>query len=216
MSTNLWPHRLLPPALLALAVMAMAGRAVTDVGFAMFVDPVALGSNDFSTVDCFTSYDTGILDPTAETADTGGDGDGFETNASGAFTDGDSFAENADGADDRHQYYDYGIAVPAGCAIEGIEVRLDAWELVGGSDGTLSVELSWDGGTSWTGAQTTAELDVTEGTFTLGGAADTWGRTWSPAELNDANFRVRITSNSTDAGQDFELDRAAVTAYYGP
>jgi hypothetical protein len=203
-------------AVLLTGVVASAGAAAARESEALFVHAAPAGANTFSTDDCFAGNDTGALSPSAETADTGGDGDGFEVSASNAFADGGGYAENIDGAGDRHRYYNYGVPVASGCAIEGIVVRLDAWKAIGGSDATLSVELSWDGGTSWTSPQATSDLGTTEATFTLGGAADTWGRTWSAGELSNANFRVRITSASTDAGQDFELDWAPVTVHYGP
>ena len=202
-------------AVLLTGVVASAGAAVVRESEALFVHAAPAGANTFTTDACF-SGNTGLRSPTAEAADTGGDGNGFEVSPTNAFADGGGYADNIDGGDDRHRYYNYGVSVSSGCAIKGIEVRLDAWKATGGSDAALSVELSWDGGTSWTTPQATSDLGTTEATFTLGGATDTWGRTWSAGELSNANFRVRITSVSTDAGQDFELDWAPVTVYYGP
>ena len=53
-------------------------------------------------------------------------------------------------------------------------------------------------------------------TYTLGGNGDTWGHTWTPSELSDANFRVRITDVANNTQQDFYLDWAAVKVYYTP
>ena len=39
----------------------------------------------------------------------------------------------------------------------------------------MCVQLSWDGGTTWTAAKTSANLTTSEATYTLGGAADTLG-----------------------------------------
>ncbi len=73
---------------------------------------------------------------------------------------------------DRHQFYTYGIALPGSATVLGIEVRLDAK-----ADGTtgnpkMCVELSWDGGTTWTAAKTTPRLAKAEKTYLLGGSAD--------------------------------------------
>jgi hypothetical protein len=35
------------------------------------------------------------------------------------------------------------------------------------------MELSWDGGTTWTAAKSTGTLSTAEGAYTVGGAADT-------------------------------------------
>lgn len=43
----------------------------------------------------------------------------------------------------------------------------------------LEVQLSWDGGTSWTDAKETKDGDAIETTDILGGPSDTWGRSWT-------------------------------------
>ena len=77
--------------------------------------------------------------------------------------------------------------------IHDVEVRLDAWT-------AICVELFWDGGTSWTAANTSPTLGTTETTFILGGQADSWGRTWSNTDFTNANFRVRLIDIAGSAG----------------
>jgi len=89
--------------------------------------------------------DTGWLDASAQAADSGGDGNGFERNPSNAFADGVGYAENENG--DRHRYYDYGITVSPACAIRGIEVRLDWW--LDSTFGTNSMSGSRDFYRDW-------------------------------------------------------------------
>lgn len=202
-------------AVLGLTSIAMA--AILWVGvLAVFTDADGVGSNTFATADCFPNSDTGFLDPSSEAADAGGNADGFELNPTNAFADGGGFASNIDGAGDNHRFYDYGIALDASCAIAGIEVQVD-WYLddVAGVS-SLDVELSWDGGTSWTAAKSDATETTTEHTTVLGGAADTWGHAWTATELGDATFRVRVTAVSDTGTRDFFLDWVAVKAYYGP
>ena len=164
--------------------------------------------------------DTGFSSPTAQAADTGGDGDGFESSPTNAFADGGGNASNYNGDGDRHRYYDYGISIDSSCVITGIEVRLDWWLSTTLGTDSMSVELSWDGGTSWTTAMTDTQETTSEHTVVLGNSADGWGRTWSEAEFSDANFRVRITSNCSDSIscglRDFFLDWVPVKVYYGP
>ncbi|MDD5680243.1 MAG: PKD domain-containing protein [Candidatus Omnitrophica bacterium] len=57
----------------------------------------------------------------------------------------------------------------------------------------VGVELSWDGGVSYTSAGKTAPFSESEETYILGASNDTWGRIWSSSELNNANFRLRIS-----------------------
>jgi hypothetical protein len=160
--------------------------------------------------------DTGYLNPTADAADTGGDGDGFEWNPTNAFADGGWFAANYDGAGDRHRYYTYGVSIPAGCSVSGIEVRLDWWLDSTFGTSSMSVELSWDGGATWTAAKTDGTETTFEHTAVLGGSTDTWGRSWTAAQLSDGNFRVRVTSNSDSGFRDFFLDWVPLKVYYGP
>jgi len=209
-----------PPALLA-SGLALAGAtivaALTVGALAVFTNTDAIGTNSFATAACFPNTDTGLLDPSAQAADTGGDADGFETTPTNAFADAGGVASNVDGAADRHRFYTYGVSIDSGCTISGIEVRLD-WLVDSTADtSTMDVELSWDAGTTWTTAKTTTNQSTTEVTETLGGAADTWGRTWTVANLSDANFRVRITSACSGAGcaaRDFSLDWAPVKISY--
>ncbi len=162
---------------------------------------------------------SGLLNPSANAADTGGDDNGYELDPSNAYADGGGYASNIDGAGDRHRYYNYGISVPGGSSVDGIEVRLDWW-----LDGTAGksktcVELSWDGGWNWTSEKCDSEETTSEHTAVLGGAGDTWGRTWTAAELDDSNFRVRVSSvcspNPVQCNpRDYYLDWVAVEVHY--
>lgn len=181
----------------------------------VLVDQQTNPSNSFATASCFPP-DTGFANPTAQAADMGGDGDGFELNPTNAFADDAAFASNMDGAGDRHRFYNYGFSLLAGSTIRCIEVRLDWWLDSTPGNSSMDVELSWDGGTSWTAAKTDGVKSSTEHTAILGGSGDTWGRTWIPAEFDDANFRVRLTSNSNKVDRDFFLDWVPVRVYYGP
>ena len=78
----------------------------------------------------------------------------------------------------------------------------------------MCVELSWDGGTTWTAAQTTPTLGSSEATFYLGTNTDSWGRTWSSTEFSNANFRVRTTNVSSNLKRDFFLDWVPVQVTY--
>ncbi len=158
--------------------------------------------------------DTGFLNPSAEAADTGGDGNGFELNPIYGFGNDSLHAENHNGAGDRHRYYDYGISIPAGCVVAGIEVRLDWWLDSRSGGNRMNVELSWDGGASWTSARADSTKTTSEHTTVLGGSSDTWGRDWTAAELSDSNLRVRLTSNSNRSARDFFLEWVPVRVFY--
>ncbi len=156
-----------------------------------------------------------------------GDDDGFQTTPSNACADGAGSASDVNtgtGAPDtcssvkkdRHLFYDYGFTIPGGASIRGIEVRLDTWADQTSSSPFVCVELSWDGGATWTAAKNTPDLGTSETTFILGSTTDTWGRTWTTSDLSNANFRVRITNVAGFNGRDFFLDWAAVQVTYTP
>lgn len=170
---------------------------------------------------------TGWLNPTANAPVTSGSGDnnGFQTNPANAYADGGGVAVDTDSGTgtqtsctsnrkDRHIYRDYNISIPAGATITGITVRLDAFADSTSGNPRMCVQLSWDGGVSWTNAQTTATLTTSEATYLLGGATNTWGRTWNASELSNANFRVRITNVASNTARDFSLDWVAVQVNY--
>lgn len=173
------------------------------------------------------STNTGYLSCTANAADTGGDADGYETAPANACANDSIFAQDANSgtgtatsctstAKDRHRFYNYGIALPASSVVNGIQVLLDALKSGTGTAPQLCVELSWDGGTTWATAKTTATLTASEVTYTLGTTADTWGHAWTVAELADANFRVRVIDTDNTTTQTFQLDYVAVQVTYTP
>jgi type II secretory pathway pseudopilin PulG len=168
---------------------------------------------------------TGLKNPTANAADSGGDGNGFATYPTRAYSDNSSYAIDSNsgngtgtsctGADkDKHRFYNYDFNLPSGSTINGIEVRLDARVDSQAGSPQMCVQLSWNGGASWTTPQSTSILNTSEGTYLLGGAADTWGRTWSDTDLTNANFRLRVINVASQTTRDFSLDWAAVNVFY--
>ena len=147
----------------------------------------------FGVVQVAQAITTAYLNPSANS------GIGFEVTPQNAYTDGAGVAQNMNGYGQSHIYYNYGITIPAGETITGIEVRVDG-RVIDSTSGVsdYDVELSWNGGTNWSSTRTTAELSQGEQTFTLGSASDDWGHAgWTATDLNNTNFRVRITSQCT-------------------
>ncbi len=169
--------------------------------------------------------DTGLRSPTANAADGGGDGNGFESSPANAHADDSASAvDNNSGSSssssctssskDKHRFSNYGFTFPTGVGIRGIEVRLDAKVDSTSSSPKMCVQLSWDGGTTWTSAKSTPTLSTSTKTFTLGGATDTWGRSWTTGNFTDANVRVRVINVSSSSSRDFSLDWVAVRVHF--
>lgn len=173
--------------------------------------------------------DTGLRSPTGSAAVTSsaGDNNGYQTNPTNAFGNDSLFAVDTNSgtgtstsctstAKDKHIYSNYGFSVPTGATVIGIEVRAD-----GRADSTTGapkfcVQLSWNGGASWTSAKTTSTLTTSEATYLLGGTTDTWGRTWASGDFSNTNFRVRIINVASNTSRDFSLDWLSVRVLYQP
>jgi hypothetical protein len=117
---------------------------------------------------------------------------------------------------DKHLFYNYNFNIPSSAVIQGIQVQLDAWADSASNTPRLCVQISWDGGTTWTTAQQTATLGTSEVTYVLGGASNTWGRNWSATNFSNANFRIRVINVASNTSRDFYLDYLAVNVTYQP
>jgi len=149
---------------------------------------------------------TGLKSPTA----TGDDYNDWIDPTFAYNSDNDEAEAEADG--DTQDYYDFSFSGISG-EIDGIEIKLESQ----GSDGVEQtlVELSWDGGASYT---TSGKSIISAEEFsiqTLGGSTDTWGRTWSDTEFSNTNFRVRVEHEPND-GDWVLLDHIQAKVYYTP
>jgi hypothetical protein len=127
-----------------------------------------------------------------------------------------SFAYQSDGdsaqgtAGKRQNYGGFGFAIPGSNTIQGIQVKLDASATT--PAGTIQVGLSWDGGFSVTTLEATPTLTASDVVYTLGGVSNTWGRSWTPTEFNNTNFRVRVLG--FDESNTVLLDAIEVRVYH--
>jgi hypothetical protein len=85
-----------------------------------------------------------------------------------------------------------------------------------GASPKICVQLSWDGGTTWTTAKSTTTLSSTEATYTLGSISDRWGSTWTSSNFSNTNFRIRVIDVASNASRYFFLDYVAVNVTYQP
>lgn len=175
------------------------------------------------------SVSTGFLSPSANRAQTStaGDNNGYQTSPANAYANDSAFATDSNSGTntntscdnkgkDKHAYTNYNFNIPAAAMIRGVEVRLDARADATSGSPKICVQLSWDGGTSWTTAKSTMTLSTSEATYTLGGTSDTWGRTWTSGNFDNANFRIRVINVASNASRDFFLDYVAVNVTYQP
>src|SRR5262249_4392378 len=97
--------------------------------------------------------------------------------------------------------------------ILGIQVQLTG--KVSGTSGspTFCVQLSSDGGSTWTAAKQTPLLTTTVSTYVLGGTSDTWGRAWTTANFG-SGLRVRFIDAAGPSSLTFALDSVGVAVTY--
>jgi len=175
-----------------------------------------------------TVMSTGFLAPAAQAAQTSnaGDNNGYQTNPNNALANDSLFAVDTNSgsgsgsactnnAKDKHHFYNYIFNITP-TAVQGIEVRLDARVDATGGSPKLCVQISWDGGTTWTTAKQTVTLSTVESTYVLGSPTDTWGRTWAAGDFSNTNFRVRVIDVASNTNRDFSLDYIAVNVTYQP
>jgi hypothetical protein len=151
--------------------------------------------------------DTGACSP-----DSNGDDYSDWNNASNAYSSDDSYAEPS-ALDDQHDFYGFDLSAASG-TIDGIQVDIE-YHGHNNSDAIIEVELSYDGGGNYTSSGKSCTINTTSDTTeTLGGAADTWGRSWSTSELTAASFRVRICT-PTGSVKTY-VDHITTTVTYTP
>ena len=118
-----------------------------------------------------------------------GDKNGYEVNPTNAYTsDGALAVDNNSGTNsstnctnngkDKHHFYNYTISLPNGATVKGIDVRWDAKVNATSGSPQICVQLSWNGGMTWTNAKSTTRLTTSEATYILGSATDNWGHAW--------------------------------------
>lgn len=174
---------------------------------------------------------TGVKRCTSNAAETSnaGDNNGFESSPGNACLQdglyasdnntGTSSASNSCTANskDKHRFWGYSFGLPTTISsISGVTVTAIADQSNNGGTTWMCVQLSWDGGGTWSTAKSVVMTSNTAATYTFGGTADTWGRTWVRENLTTTNFRVRVINSSTQPSKTIRLDWLGVEVAYQP
>lgn len=108
----------------------------------------------------------------------------------------------------------FGFSIPSDAAIVGIEVSLKGGHSADGYFGLMLLK----GGSRTGNAKSVKPGLATSCADTAwkswGSATDLWGATWTPVEVNDPGFGVRIGSGSAADATRF-VDAVKITVYYG-
>ncbi|MFA5021654.1 MAG: immunoglobulin-like domain-containing protein [Patescibacteria group bacterium] len=155
-------------------------------------------------------------------ANVNGPGTKAWTNAGNVIADDTSYAtvELTPGSNSEYlQSTNYGFAIPSGATINGIQVsimRKSSSNLIGNSINDEDLHLLKGGVIVGNDKATGTDWPTTMASANYGGAADLWGTTWTPAEINAADFGVALSAHA----QSILLDRTAsvdyiqITVYY--
>jgi hypothetical protein len=100
-----------------------------------------------------------------------------------------------------------------GSTILGIRVQLVGKVSSSGNAPKFCVQVSSNGGGTWSAGKTTGALKTSATTFTLGSTADLWGLSWSSATFG-SSFRIRIIDLANSTARTFYLDSVAVSVTY--
>ena len=111
----------------------------------------------------------------------------------------------------------FGFSIPAGSTINGILVEVECKASAESSLQFENVILTPDG--TWAGQVGDDKNDIgvylgtTDAYKSYGGAADSWGRTWTSTEINASGFGV-ILALLASANATGSIDHVRVTVYY--
>lgn len=90
--------------------------------------------------------------------------------------------------------------------IDGVTVQVEAKISAASPSCQIAVDLSWNGGTTWTtgagtGVKTSSNLTTTDTYYTFGSATDRWGRaSWAATDFTTANnfvVRAKVIKSTT-------------------
>ena len=113
----------------------------------------------------------------------------------------------------------YGFAIPLTATINGIQVsimRQSSANTGGNSINDVDLNLLKAGAIAGTDRASGTDWPTTMGAANYGGTADLWGTTWTPAEINAANFGVSLSAQNQSgfSNRTASVDYIQVTVTY--
>jgi hypothetical protein len=143
------------------------------------------------------------------------------TNPGNAFSDNVTYATaSVDGTTTHYiKCVGFGFSIPTGVTIGGIVLSLKRKASGTGNGGVTDaqVRLYKAGTIGATNRATATAYTTTDVTENHGGTADLWGTTWTPSDINNANFGTGVAvtkASSAGAAITASVDVAKLTVYY--
>lgn len=136
------------------------------------------------------------------------------SNPENAYSSDNSYAVFNDYFMDSIEYKLSTISIPIGATIKGIEVSVEANITMPSGGYNLMIQLSKDGGSSFTTAKSSVIKGSTDVNYVYGGSTDLWGATWSYSDFS-SNFRIKLQINATlGDGYFINVDHVQIKIYY--
>jgi len=140
------------------------------------------------------------------------------TNAANAYASDNVYATALQGDGKMHSWYNFGLSVPAGATIKGIEVSVEAKTDTNpgcGSNTKIALGLTKNKN-NFIGYGVTPTLTSSDVVYTLGGPTDLWLTTWSPSDFG-TDFGVSYVTGicgSTNPTTLYSIDQIRIKVYY--
>lgn len=113
----------------------------------------------------------------------------------------------------------FGFSIPVGSTINGIllEINVKQSVIAGGGAIENSIHLLKAGASAGADKATGAQPGTALAIATYGGSADLWSTTWTPADINNANFGAAASyQNSVLASRTVSVDFFRITVTFTP
>jgi len=160
------------------------------------------------------ALDTGFKSPSA----TGGNHNQW-SNPSNAYASDDVYTTES--SEDQDQSYEnFGLSIPAGQTIDGIEVQIEAYDTDSSSGRDCRLEpRMWSTSDNEHSDRRYAKTTNDEATYTFGSPSDLWNSTWIPSDFSDANFHFEIQyddipGESCSSSADMYVDHMQIKVYH--
>jgi len=95
------------------------------------------------------------------------------------------------------QCTDFGFAIPSGATINGVTVSVERSSTVNGGSTDAAVRLVKAGAIGTVDRSSVTQYTDSDFVEDHGGANDLWGTTWTPADINAANFGTAFAATKT-------------------
>ena len=107
----------------------------------------------------------------------------------------------------------FGFTIPLTATITGIELHYERYYSAGGISDAL-VQIVKGGTRGGDNKSTGSAWNGTDTVVTFGGAADLWGQTWTPAEINAGDFGIAVAATATSDDSDAHIDHLSIVVHY--